>query len=149
MSEFSKYLAQDRVRVLDVKNKRQAIDGTLDLLKDSPNISDLSRVAAGIWQREEALATGLGLGIGAPHVRSSAVRYPTAALSVLKRGVEYGSLDANPVRLILLVAMPEDSQAEWLRYLARASAIFRDDAMRAKLFNCTTSEGLWNLVKEH
>ncbi|MCC8166804.1 MAG: PTS sugar transporter subunit IIA [Planctomycetes bacterium] len=149
MSEFSKYLAQDRVRVLDVKNKRQAIDGTLDLLKDSPNISDLSRVAAGIWQREEALATGLGLGIGAPHVRSSAVRYPTAALSVLKRGVEYGSLDANPVRLILLVAMPEDSQAEWLRYLARASAIFRDDAMRTKLFNCTTSEGLWNLVKEH
>ncbi len=149
MSEFSKYLSPERVQVLDVKNKRQAIDGTLALLKDSPNISDFSRVAAATWQREEALATGLGLGIGAPHVRSSAVRFPTAALTVLRKGVEYGSLDATPVRLVLLVAMPEDSQTEWLRYLARASAIFRDDAMRTKLFNCTDAEILWNLVKEH
>ena len=149
MSEFSKYLVRDRVAVLDVKNKRQAIDGTLELLRDSPSISDFSRVVSATWQREEALATGLGLGIGAPHVRISAVRYPTAALTVLKRGIEYGSLDNNPVRLILLVAMPEDSQAEWLRYLARASAIFRDDVMRAKLFACTTADALWDLVKEH
>jgi PTS system nitrogen regulatory IIA component len=68
---------------------------------------------------------------------------------VLKRGVEYGSLDNTPVRLVLLVAMPEDSQAEWLRYLARASAIFRDDAMRTKLFACTTADSLWDLVKQH
>ncbi len=149
MSEFSKYLASDRVQVLDVKNKKQAIDGTLELLRDSPNISDFSRVAAAAWQREEALATGLGLGIGAPHVRTSAVRFPTAALSVLKKGVEYGALDNTPVRLVLFVAMPEDSQAEWLRYLARASAIFRDDAMRTKLFACATAEELWELVKEH
>lgn len=149
MSEFSKYLARERVSVLDAKNKRQAIDGTLALLKDSPNISDFSRVTAATWQREEALATGLGLGIGAPHVRNGAVRYPTAALTVLKKGVDYGSLDNTPVRLILLVAMPEDSQAEWLKYLARASAIFRDDAMRTKLFACTTSDALWELVKEH
>lgn len=149
MSEFSKYLDRNRVQVLDVKNKKQAIEGTLELLRDSPNISDFSRVAAATWQREEALATGLGLGIGAPHVRTSAVRYPTAALTVLKRGVEYGSIDNTPVRLVLLVAMPEDSQAEWLRYLARASAIFRDDAMRTKLFACTDADALWELVREH
>ncbi|MCD8349812.1 MAG: PTS sugar transporter subunit IIA [Planctomycetaceae bacterium] len=148
MSEFSKYLSHDRVDILDVKNKKGAIDGTLELLRDSPSISDFSRVVQATWQREEALATGLGLGIGAPHVRISAVRYPTAALTVLKRGVEYGSLDNAPVRLILLVAMPEDSQAEWLRYLARASAIFRDDAMRQKLFACTSKEALWDLVKD-
>jgi mannitol/fructose-specific phosphotransferase system IIA component (Ntr-type) len=149
MPEFSKYLSRDRMAVLDVKNKRQAIEGTLELLRDSPSISDFSRVVAATWQREEALATGLGLGIGAPHVRTSAVRYPTAALTVLKRGVDYGSLDNTPVRLILLVAMPEDSQAEWLKYLARASTIFRDDAMRHKLFACTTPDELWELVKEH
>ena len=149
MSEFSKYLTRERVAILDVKTKVQAINGTLELLRDSPSISDFSRVSTAIWQREEALATGLGLGIGAPHVRISAVRYPAAALTVLKRGVEYGSLDNTPVRLILLVAMPEESQAEWLRYLARASAIFRDDVMRAKLFACTTPEALWDLVKEH
>jgi mannitol/fructose-specific phosphotransferase system IIA component (Ntr-type) len=149
MSEFSKYLSRDRVAVLDVKNKRQAIEGTLELLRDSPNISDFSRVVQATWQREEALATGLGLGIGAPHVRIAGVSYPTAAMSVLKRGVDYGSLDNTPVRLVLVVAMPEDSQAEWLRYLARASAIFRDDAMRHKLFACTTADALWDLIKEH
>ncbi|MCC8181117.1 MAG: PTS sugar transporter subunit IIA [Planctomycetes bacterium] len=149
MPEFSKYLSRERVAVLDVKNKRQAIDGTLELLRHSPSISDFNRVAAAIWQREEALATGLGLGIGAPHVRISAVRYPVAALTVLRKGVEYGSLDNSPVRLILLVAMPEDSQAEWLRYLARASSLFRDDAMRHRLFAASDADALWDLVKEN
>lgn len=146
--EFSKYLSRERVAILDVKNKRQALDGTLELIRNSPNVSDFSRVASAIWQREEALATGLGLGIGAPHVRNSAVRYPVAALTVLKRGVDYGSLDSTPVRLILMVAMPEDSQAEWLRYLARASSIFRDDAMRLRLFGAQDADTLWDLVKE-
>lgn len=148
MSDFSKYLSQERVVVIDVKNKRQAIDGTLELLRDSPNISDFSRVSAATWQREEALATGLGLGIGTPHVRVPAVRYPTAALTVLKKGVDYGSLDNEPVRLILLVAMPEDSQTDWLRYLARASSIFRDDGMRHKLFAAANSDALWTLIKD-
>lgn len=148
MPKFSEYLTRSQVAVLDVKNKRQAIDGTLELLRDSPRISDFSRVASATWQREEVLATGLGLGIGAPHVRVSAVRDPVAALSVLKRGVDYGSLDNEPVRLVLLVAMPEESQAEWLRYLARASAIFRDDGMRRRLFAAKDADTLWELVKD-
>ncbi|MDR3077585.1 MAG: PTS sugar transporter subunit IIA [Planctomycetota bacterium] len=149
MPEFSKYLSQERVAILEAKNKRQAIDETLELLRGSPSLADFDRVAAAIWQREEALATGLGLGIATPHVRNSAVRFPIAALGVLRKGVDYGSFDAAPVRLILLVAMPEESQGEWLRYLARASAIFRDDAMRHKLFAASASEALWDLVKEH
>lgn len=148
MLEFSRYLSRGRVAVLDAKNKRQAIDGTLELLRNSPNVADFSRVASAIWQREEALATGLGLGIGTPHVRISAVRYPTAAMTVLRKGVDYGSLDNAPVRLILLVAMPEESQTEWLKYLARASAIFRDDGMRHKLFAATDADALWDLVKD-
>lgn len=149
MPEFSKYLSQDRVAILDAENKRQAIDAVLELLRDSPSIADFDRVAAAVWQREEALATGLGLGIATPHVRNSAVRFPIAALGVLRKGVDYGSFDAAPVRLILLAAMPEDSQAEWLRYLARASAVFRDDALRHKLFAAPTLEALWELVKGH
>ncbi|MDR1613705.1 MAG: PTS sugar transporter subunit IIA [Planctomycetota bacterium] len=148
MVEFSKYLSRDRVAVLDGKNKRQAIDGTLELLRHSPNVADFSRVSSAIWQREEALATGLGLGIGTPHVRISAVRYPTAALAVLRKGVDYGSLDSALVRLILLVAMPEESQTEWLKYLARASAIFSDDGMRHKLFSAPDANALWDLIKD-
>lgn len=148
MSEFNKYLAKERVAVIEVKNKRQAIEQTLALLEGSPNISDFSRVSAAIWQREEALATGLGLGIGAPHVRVPAVRYPTAALTVLKKGVDYGSFDSTPVQLILMVVMPEDSQTDWLRYLARASTLFRDDGMRHKLFSAPDNETLWNLIKD-
>ncbi|MDR1519479.1 MAG: PTS sugar transporter subunit IIA [Planctomycetota bacterium] len=148
MSEFSKYLSHDRVAILDVKNKRQAIDGALELLRDSPSIADFPRAAASIWQREEVMTTGLGIGIGAPHVINSSVRFPIAALIICRNGVDYGSLDGIPVRLILLVALPEDSRAEWLRYLAKASSIFRDDAMRHKLFAAATPEALWDLVKD-
>ena len=147
MGGFSKYLAPERVAVMDVKNKREAIDQLLDLLRDSPYISDFAAVSTAVWQREEALATGLGLGIGAPHIRSAAVRDPVAALAVLKKGIEYGSLDEEPVRLILLVAMPEKTKSEWLNYLARASVVFRDTEVREKLMAARNANELWNLLK--
>lgn len=148
MGNFSKYLAPERVAVLNARNKREALDGTLAILADSPCIADYAKLCNAVWQREDALATGLGMGIGAPHVRMSAVRDPVAALVKLNRGVDYGSLDGEPVRLILLVAMPENTEAEWLRYLSLAATLFRDQATRERLFAAPDSTTLWSLVKD-
>ena len=148
MSVFHQYLTPETVAVSDAADKRSAIEEALSLLSSSPRIADADAFRRGIWAREEALPTGLGAGIGAPHARLKAVRDPVASFVALRRGIDYGSLDGVPVRLILLVGMPENSQAEWLRYLAQAAQAFRDAVFRRALMDAPDSGTLWELIKD-
>lgn len=142
------YLAPPRVAVLDAGTKENAIAALLKLFAGHPSIADHGALADAIWEREEALPTGIGLGIGVPHVRLTSVRAPVAALGVLKTGIDYSSLDGIPVRVLLMVAMPAGMHKEYLQYLARASRLFQDETFRDELQACRTADALWEVVRE-
>ncbi|MCX7934627.1 MAG: PTS sugar transporter subunit IIA, partial [Planctomycetota bacterium] len=140
---LSDYLGRDYVAVLDAANKREAIDAVLAILARHPAIVDAAALADAIWQREEALSTGIGLGIGVPHVRSDCTREEVAALATLRRGVDYGSMDGVPVRLILMIAMPEGKHKEYLQYLATACRLFQNQEFSERLFAAQDADELW------
>ena len=142
------YLAKRRVRVLEAATKEEAIQKMLALFRDSPSMADHATFADAIWQREEVLPTGLGLGIGVPHARTPAVRHPAAALAVFPSGIPYGSLDKLPVRLILMIGMPENTRNEYLLYLAKATQLFRRPDFRERLLACDTDAALWEAVEK-
>ncbi len=145
--KLSHYLARERVTVISADGKRAALDRMLELFHDSPCIADLAAFAEGIWQREEVLPTGIGLGIAVPHVRSPAVRDPVAALAVLREGIDYDSIDGVPVRVILMIGMPDGEHKQYLEYLAKASLRFKDPEFRETLCACANAEALWEAVK--
>lgn len=145
--KLTEYLSAARVVVLDAPTKEKAIEQMLELFAGHPAVGNARALAEGIWEREHTLPTGLGLGIGVPHVRLSAVRAPVAALGVLRTGVDYGSLDRVPVRILLMVAMPAGAQKEYLTYLAKATRLFQDQTFRESLLVCDSSEALWETLK--
>lgn len=149
MLNFSSLLSSERVMVGDAADKWAAIRLGLNLLEGDPRIGDHAALAAAVWEREKIIPTGLGLGLGAPHVRIPGVRDAVASLVTLRRGVDYGSLDGQPVRVVLTAAMPADSQGEWLQYLAVVSTLFRDAGFRAGLLDCPDDDALWNYVRGH
>ncbi len=146
--KLSGYLAPARVAVLGARDKSEALEKVLDLLRESSSIADFERFAAAVREREEVLATGIGLGLGVPHVRCPSVRDPVAALAVLREGVEYGSLDGVPVRLIVLIAMPANTHEEYLKYLSRLSNRFMNRAFRESILACDNAGALWELIKD-
>ena len=60
-----------------------------------------------MYDRESEGTTGIGEGIAIPHCKSQAVREPGLAAMVVPDGVEYDSLDGEPVNLIFLIAAPD------------------------------------------
>ena len=141
------YLARDCVAVLEAGSKTEAFEKVIGLLATHPAISDPALFADAIWQREESLSTGIGLGIGAPHVRCKSVRNPAAALAVLRQGIDYGSIDGIPVRVILMIAMPEGRHKEYLQYLATACRLFQKAAFRERLLACPNADALWTEIR--
>jgi mannitol/fructose-specific phosphotransferase system IIA component (Ntr-type) len=146
--KLSDYLSRKRVAVLEASDKREALNATLALFEGMTHISSQEKFAAAIWEREEVLPTGIGLGIGVPHVRCESVRDPAAALVVLRRGVDYGSLDGAPVRVILMIAMPDGAKNDYLQYLANASRLFQRAPFRNALLACDNPDQLWEIVSE-
>ena len=143
MTIVQSLLAPDRVGVVDPLDKDGALAAAFDLLRSAPGVTDPEALSDALRAREAAMPTGLGWGLGVPHVRHWSVTAPAGALVVLRRGIEYGGMDGQPVRAVFAVAMPENSQHRWLLCLAELSRLFLDAGFRRRLYASRTSAEVW------
>ncbi len=66
-------------------------------------------VLAALKQREETMSTGIGFGIAIPHASSDCVTEVVAGFGRSKKGIEFDSLDNEPVHFIVLFHRPPRS----------------------------------------
>lgn len=144
--KLTDFLEKKTISILAAPTKVAALDAALAMLRDHPAVADWAAVVDAVWQREEALPTGIGLGIGVPHVRCACLRSPVAALVLLHEGVDYGSMDDEPVRVILLIAMPEGMHKEYLQYLATACRKLQERKFRQGLLACASPDEVWEAL---
>lgn len=140
--KVSMFLSPKRLGIIDAVDKASALRQTLELFRNCPYIGDFETFSAEILQRESVLSTGIGYGVGIPHVRSRQVRESVSALTVLRRPVEYGSIDRQPVNIIIMIGMPAGEQELYLKYLSRISMRFQNADFREKIAACTSIDEL-------
>ncbi|MBI3616315.1 MAG: PTS sugar transporter subunit IIA [Candidatus Omnitrophica bacterium] len=83
--------------------------------------------------RESLGSTGIGQGVGIPHGKSNCVRELVGAFGISRRGVNFDSLDGEPVHIFFLLVAPEDSAGPHLKALARISRLLKDRFFRESL----------------
>ena len=88
------------------KSKNEALDQIVDLMVKSEKINDKEAYRKQVYAREEESTTGIGEGIAIPHGKCDAVTKPGLAAMVVKDGVDFDSLDGEPVTLMFLIAAP-------------------------------------------
>ncbi len=112
-----------------------AISELLDALVDAGKLSAADRDA--VWesvkQREQTMSTGIGFGIAIPHASSDKVDEVVAAFGRSKTGVEFDSLDSQPVFFIVLFVVPKDQFQTHLRTLAAIAKFLNDKVVRDEL----------------
>jgi len=115
--------------------KPEAIEELVALLKRSGAIADTGPVAEAILKREELGTTGIGEGIAVPHGKSDAVSKLVAAFGRSGKGVDFNSIDSQPVQLFFLLIAPKDSAGPHLMALARISRLLKNRDFRKGLIN--------------
>ena len=140
------FLSPKRLGIINAPDKASALRQTLELFRDCPYINDFEQFSAEILQRESVLSTGIGFGVGIPHVRSKQVRESISALTVLRKPVEFGSIDNLPVNILIMIGMPAGEQELYLKYLSRITMRFQNAEFREKVGACTTTEELTRLI---
>jgi mannitol/fructose-specific phosphotransferase system IIA component (Ntr-type) len=107
--------------------KCAALDQLIEVMADHPAIIDDDAFRNAIFERESCMSTGIGGGVAIPHVRMAGIAHVIVGIGVAPDGIEYTTLDCQPVYLMILFATPEGGDKEYLRRLAQVMAALRAD----------------------
>jgi mannitol/fructose-specific phosphotransferase system IIA component (Ntr-type) len=120
---------------------RDAVLGELvDLIPElRTNLEGRQTLLRAVQEREQMHSTGIGDGIALPHARNALVGLVSRPMIVFGRhdkGVAYGAIDDQPVRLFFLLVATNVTQH--LQFLAQLSRVLRDPRLRDGLLTATT-----------
>ena len=117
------------------KSKNEALDRIVDLMVKSEKINDKEAYRKQVYAREEESTTGIGEGIAIPHGKCDAVTKPGLAAMVVKDGVDFDSLDGEPVTLMFLIAAPNTEDNIHLDVLSKLSVLLMNEEFTEALRN--------------
>lgn len=109
------------------QNKKEALDQAVELMARSGKINDVEAYRKQAYAREEESTTGVGEGIAIPHGKCSAVNAPGLSAMVIKDGVDFDSLDGEPVNILFLIAAPDTEDNVHMDVLSKLSVLLMDE----------------------
>ncbi|MEV5485402.1 PTS system fructose-specific IIC component [Streptomyces auratus] len=132
---LSGYLTEQTVRTqLAAGEKEAAIREMAELAAGTGKVADVAELVRVALAREAQGTTGLGEEIAIPHAKTDAVTAPVVGFARSADGIDWGSPDGTPAKLVFLIAVPEAAAGdEHLRILALLSRKLMDAGFRARL----------------
>lgn len=135
---------------LKFTKKEDVIKEIVDLLIATGELdkSHRNKIIDGLMERESLGSTAIGQGIAIPHAKSDCVNKLVGALAISKRGVDFDSLDGEPVYIFFLLLAPYDSAGPHLKALARISRLFKDKYFRDSLRNSPDDKSIIKVISQ-
>jgi PTS system nitrogen regulatory IIA component len=133
---------------LKSQSKPDVILELCELLKANGKIKDLPTVSAALMEREKLGSTGIGQGVAIPHGKSDSATSLIGALGISRKGVQFDSLDGEPVHVIFLLVAPNDSSGQHLKALARVSRLLKDKFFRQALKEAKLPSDIEKIIRE-
>ena len=135
---------------LDLKSstKKEEISELCQALYSSGKIKDVELVLNAMMEREKLGSTGIGQGVAIPHGKSEAAPTLVGAIGISRKGVEFESLDGEPVHLIFLLVSPTDSSGQHLKALSCVSRLLKDKIFRQAVKEAKKVEDVEKIIRE-
>jgi PTS system nitrogen regulatory IIA component len=144
------FLSEDAIST-DLKsvNKTDAIKELVDLLIAAEELDkkEKAKVVELLVAREALGSTAIGHNVGIPHAKTDCVKELVAAFGLSRRGVDFDSLDGEPVYIFFLLLAPQDSAGPHLKALARISRLIKDKYFRETLRQAKDSKEIVRFIE--
>ena len=99
-------------------------------------------------KREKEASTGMGKGIAVPHVKHKAVKDIVAAIGNSSVGIDFSSLDKQPVYSVILLVSPTDNPDRHLQVMEHVFKLLQQEKFRKFLRQSQTAEKIEGLLRE-
>jgi PTS system fructose-specific IIC component/PTS system nitrogen regulatory IIA component len=133
---------------LQSEEKDELFEELVDVLaRNSGRDFPRQSVLDALRERESKMSTGIKKGIALPHGKVQGIEGLAGVLGISRRGIEYDSLDGEPVYLaFLLVSSPKDSELH-LSALKRLARFLDDPGFYTELVAAESPERAFSILK--
>jgi len=101
-----------------------------------------------IIKRENEASTGMGKGVAVPHVKHASVDHVIGVVGLCEQGVDFSSLDKQPVFSVILLVSPERDPDKHLQAMESIFKHLQQEKFRRFLRQCRSREEVEDLLKE-
>jgi fructose-specific phosphotransferase system IIA component len=138
--------------IMDLKasKKEMILDEMLEKLIEAKKIEKRNkyRIKKTLMERETMGSTGIGHGIAIPHAKDNHIKKITCCCAISHQGVNFDSLDGEPVYVLFMLISPANATGFHLKTLARISRLVKDRIFREALLNCKSAQAILKLIRK-
>ena len=131
---------------LKAKDKKGVLEELVDaLVRREPSIDKKALVKV-LLERERLGSTGIGDGVAIPHGKFHGIVHPIISFGRSRKGLDFESMDGEPVFLFFLLVAPENSASIHLKALAKIAKILKNSAFRKVLMEAPSKKELYRTI---
>ena len=108
---------------------------------------ETDEIVKAVLRREQLGSTGIGRHIAIPHAKHAGLEKLVGTIGLSKGGVQFDSIDAQPVHVLVLLISPKDNPGIHLRALENVVKSMRNQDFVDALRKCATAEEVWKLIQ--
>lgn len=150
MDKWDRVLREKNILVgLRARRNLDAIRELADVLANEPAIEDPKSFIADLIQREKLTTTGIGKGVAVPHTHGDTIDRPILAIGTSIQGIEFNSMDGEPVHIVALLATPKKHQKQHMELLAALSRLLQHEDVRRALVEAEDAAAVRAIFIEH
>ena len=134
---------------LDAPDRATLLRALANRLFEQGAVADSSTLFAKLWEREELGSTAIGGGVAIPHCKVDRLDEVVMAVAVASRGIDFGALDGETVRLFFCIVSPSKRPAAHLQCLAAISRWVKADPRNVeRLMALDDPQAIYTLLAE-
>lgn len=135
----------------NAKNRWEIIQEMIDLAVKNKEISneDSETVKNALIEREKSMSTGIGNGVAIPHCSSSKVNSIITVMALTPKGLNFDSIDNEPVKIVILLIVPKDKLTQHIKTLANIAKMMSDAKLRETILEQKTADSIIKTLKSY
>lgn len=136
------------VSEMQASNRWEAIEELIDNLVANAKIraEDRESIIAVVKKRENSMSTGIGFGIGIPHASTDLIYEVVGAFGRSSQGIQFDSLDNQPVKLVMLFLVPQGQFQKHLHTLANIAKLLHKTEFRQSLEQASDAQAMFDAI---
>jgi PTS system nitrogen regulatory IIA component len=146
MSRIAKLLTvRDILLDVPATSKKRLLEHAA-LLFENEHRLERNKVFDSLFARERLGSTGLGQGVAIPHGRIKSLKSPLIAVLRAAEPVPFEAPDALPVRLLVVLLVPEHATEEHLEILSELAELLSDKPIRETLLTAADPASIFRVL---
>ena len=132
---------------LKSRNKQDLFEEMVQLLVDARVLRDREAALRALFEREARMTTGVAKWLGLPHGKLAEARGLLVALGTSAQGIDYDSMDGEPVYVVALVLAEAGNPGSHIDALAEISRLFSLPGFTSKVMAAKTPAEVVDLIR--